>query len=69
MRKVRDVLRLSLDCHMSVRRIAKGLGLSRSVVSDYLARFAASGLMWPLPSDLEESALERRLFPPPALDT
>ena len=68
MRKVREVLRLSFDGHMSIRRIAKSLGLSRSVVTDYLARFAASGLPWPLPSDLDVTALERHMFPPPTED-
>jgi transposase len=33
-------------------------------VGEYLCRAEAAGLSWPLPEDLDESALERRLFPP-----
>lgn len=69
MRKVRDVLRLSFDGHRSIRGIAKSLSLSRSVVTDYLARFAASGLTWPLPLDMDVTALERHMFPPPTEDS
>lgn len=64
MRKIRDVLRLAFDCKMSNRRIAKGLGISRSVVSDYLIRFSTSKLAWPLPEDLDDAALGLRLLPP-----
>jgi transposase len=33
-------------------------------VGEYLRRAEAAGLGWPLPEDLDESALEQRLFPP-----
>jgi transposase len=38
---------------------------SRSTVQRYLERLKAAGLSWPLPSDLDDVALERRLYPPP----
>lgn len=65
MRKIREVLRLKYDCRLSDRQIAKGTAIARSTVADYLRRFAAAGLSWPLPPDLTESMLEARLFPPP----
>lgn len=64
MRMIRQVLRLALEAGASRRRIAKSLGLSRDVVTDYLTRAAAAGLTWPLPPDLDDAQLEDRLFPP-----
>lgn len=64
MRKIRQVLRLALEAGASRRRIAKSLGLSRDVVTDYLTRAAAAGLAWPLPPELDDVQLEGRLFPP-----
>lgn len=64
MRKIRQVLRLAFEAGASRRRIAKSLGLSRDVVTDYLTRVTAAGLSWPLPPDLDEAQLEDRLFPP-----
>lgn len=68
MRKIRQVLRLALEAGTSRRRIAKSLGLSRDVVTDYLTRAAAAGLAWPLPLDLDDAQLEDRLFPPLAVN-
>ncbi len=66
MRKIRDVLRLRWDGGLSVRQIAKSLGLGRSTVGDTLSRALAAGLQWPLPEDLDETALERLLYRAPA---
>ena len=63
MRKIRDVLRLRRDGRLSHRQIARSLGLGRSTVGDYLRRAEEAGLSWPLPGDLDEGELERRLFP------
>jgi transposase len=62
MRKVLEVLRLRFDHRLSQRDIAGSLGLSQGAVNGYLARFTASGVAWPLPPDLDEAALEARLF-------
>jgi transposase len=47
--------------------------LPRTTVRHYLERAAAAGLSWPLPPDLDDRALEGRLFgrlaPPPAIVT
>jgi transposase len=50
---------------LSARQVAASLPVSRSSVGEYDRRFAASGLNWPLPEDLSDRELERRLFPPP----
>jgi transposase len=65
MRKIRQVLRLALESCVSKRTIAKSLGISRDVVSDYVTRAKAAGLQWPLPADLDDAALDVRLFPVP----
>ena len=42
-----------------------GLG----TVTAYLQRAGAAGVSWPLPADLDDTTLEARLFPRPALAT
>jgi len=63
MRKLSEVLRLSLEQKLSVRQIARSCCLARSTVSDYLGRARVAGLGWPLPEGLDEDGLERLLFP------
>ncbi len=65
MRKIKDILRLFHEARLSRRRIAACLSLSRDNVSKTLIRAEAAGLSWPLPSELDEGALERVLYPPP----
>lgn len=68
MRKTREVLRLKFELDLSDRQISKSTRVSRSAVSDYLRRFAVSGLSWPLPPELADADIDARLFPPkPAL--
>ncbi len=63
MRRIRELLRLKYDNGLPGRVIAAALGLSKGAVNDYLQRATAAGLSWPLPEDLTDTALERRLFP------
>jgi transposase len=63
MRKIKDVLRLKFEARLSHRQIAAATGLSKAAVTKYLSRATELGLGWPLPVDLEEAELERRLFP------
>ncbi|MBN2258865.1 MAG: IS21 family transposase [Anaerolineaceae bacterium] len=65
MRKIREVLRLKAS-GLSQRAIARSCSISHSTVSEYLQRAEAIGLSWPLPDDLGEEELFRRLLPPPA---
>jgi transposase len=66
MRKTREVLRLYHELKLGQRQIARSASLSQSTVHEYLERFAASGLSWPLPSEMTETELEAALFPAPA---
>ena len=63
MRKIREVLRLTWEAGLTARQIAGSLQLARSTVGACLRRFHESGLSWPLPTDLSDADLERRLFP------
>ena len=67
MRQLREVLRLTYEARLPQRAIAKACGVGLGTVSTYLQRAAAAGLSWPLPLDLDDGALEARLFPRPAL--
>lgn len=64
MRKIREVLRLRLEAGLSARQVAASLQMARSSVKDYERRLAAAGLGWPLPAELSDVELERRLYPP-----
>ncbi len=64
MRKIREVLRLKFELDLSVRQIANSTQISRPTVSDYLRRFAMSGLSWPLPVGCADSEIDARFFPP-----
>jgi len=64
MRKIREVLRLKFDCRLTKRQIAKSCAIARSTVAEYLRRFLASGLSWPLSPETDDQTLEQRLFPP-----
>ena len=63
MRRIREVLRLRWECGLSERTVASGCSLARSTVAKYVKRAEEAGLSWPLPPDLTDEALERRLFP------
>jgi transposase len=62
MRKIKEVLRLQA-AGQSQRAIAHSVAVARSTVKEYLQRAAAAGLVWPLPEDMTDSALDARLFP------
>jgi transposase len=62
MRRVREMLRLTLDGGLSVSDAARRMGVARSTVREMAARFERSGLCWPLPLDLTDADLETRLY-------
>lgn len=66
MRKIRDVLRYRHSTDLSLDAIARALNISKGVVAKYLKLAADAGLGWPLPDDLDDGALERRLYSQPA---
>lgn len=63
MRKTQEILRLKFGCGLSNRDIAKSVSVGRSTIGDYLLRAKAAGLSWPLPEGMDETSLERLLFP------
>ena len=63
MRKVHLVLRLFFAAGLSIRAISRSIKASPSTVGDYIRRAEVAGLTWPLPTGMDESALEARLFP------
>lgn len=66
MRKTREVLRLAIGAGLELRKVGRSLGISHVTVSSYVARARAAGLSWPLPEFLDDTMLDRLLFPPPA---
>ena len=63
MRKIREVLRLKAQ-GLSKRQLAASLGISATAAVECLHRARRAGLNWPLPDDLDDAALELRLYPP-----
>jgi transposase len=64
MRKIKEVLRLHFEHQQSIRQIAPSCSIARSTVQEYLYRAEQAGLTWPLPEEMDDAALESRLFPP-----
>ena len=62
MRKIREVLRLHFDSHLTQRQISASTGMSKGAVGDYLKRAATQGLTWEEARGMEDSAVEARLF-------
>ncbi len=65
MRKIREILRLKQEKGLTHRSIARAQHVSIGTVSEYLAKAKDVGLSWPLPEEMDEEELERRLFPRP----
>jgi transposase len=63
---IKEVLRLYHGSGLSQKQISKALGCSRGAIAEYLHRAQAAGLNWPLPDELDDAQIERRLFPPRA---
>jgi transposase len=60
MRKIREVLRLHFEARISQAKIAGVVRISRYTVHQYIMRFTAADLSWPL--YLRDDELERKLF-------
>jgi transposase len=65
MRKTREILRLHFESRLVPGQIGTICNVSRSTVQRCVERLKAAGLSWPLPDELDDVALERRLYPPP----
>lgn len=64
MRKIKEVLRLHYEAHLSERRIAGVCLIGKGTVQRRLERAAAAGLGWPLAEPLDDAQLEKLLFAP-----
>ena len=67
MRKIKEILRLKWEHNLSNRLIAKSCSISHSTVADYLLKAKEAGLSWPIPDHLDDTAIEKLLFPPKPL--
>ena len=64
MRKIREVLRLKYACGASDRVISRSVGIGRTAIAEYIRRAAVIGITWPIPEEIDDTALERKLFAP-----
>src|SRR5436190_6949567 len=64
MRKISEVFRQHFELKRSYRDVARSLNISISTVSEYLARAKNAGISWPLPNEMTEQELYKKLFVP-----
>ncbi len=63
MRKTKEILRLYHELKLGKKQIAKICSVSPSTVVEYVRKAEAVGLRWPLPEELDDTAIELLLFP------
>ncbi len=63
MRKIFEVLRLSVTDGRSHREIARAIASSPTTVGEILRRAKLAGLTYPLPAGLTEAGVEAQLYP------
>lgn len=62
-KKIREILRLKFGClPYSNRAVGQSVRCSPSTVTDTVLRFVASNLTWPLPDEMSDAELERKLY-------
>ena len=61
-RQVREVLRLKYACGASERVIARSVRIARTAIGKNIRGAAVVGITWPLPEELDDAALECKLF-------
>jgi transposase len=64
MRKIREVLRLTHELGLSVRQVSMATGVGKTAVGEFVARAKVIGITWPVPPEISDAELERRLFTP-----
>ena len=62
MRKTKEILRLLFEEGRTHREAAQSVGVSPSIICDCKRRFKATGLSWPLPIEIDDEELEKRLY-------
>ena len=63
MRHIKDVLRLRFHAGLSIRQIKASTGLSVGAIQKLLKAAQKLEIGWPLPPDLDDAELNRRLYP------
>jgi transposase len=63
MRKLKEILRLKLDCGLTHRQIQRAVGVSIGAVSKYCGLAEQAGLSWPMLERLDDTEIERLLQP------
>ena len=63
-RQIREILRLHHEAQLGERQIAAICLVGKGTVQRFLQRAAAAGLAWPLPEGMDDTQLEKLLFPP-----
>ena len=62
MRKIREILRLKCECHLTDRQIAKSCCVARSTVASYLSKIKSAGLKWPFPENLNDTDIYNLMY-------
>lgn len=65
-RKTREIIRLRFELGLSIRQIAHSLSVSHSTVGDIVRKAQAANMGWPLPEEIDDVELDRRMYPRPA---
>ena len=63
MQKLRELLRLKFCAKLTHRQIGNAINISPATVSYYAQAAASAGLTWPLPTELNDDELIKRLEP------
>jgi len=63
MRKLKEILRLKLDCGLKHRQIQRAVGVSIGAVSKYCGLAEQAGLSWSVLERLDDTQIERLLQP------
>ena len=63
MRKIKEVLRLIYENKISQSKTSIACNITRSTVQEYIMRFNASELKWPVGENITDEILESKLYP------
>ncbi len=61
-RNIKELLRLHYEKNLSTNQAAHACNLPRTTAQRYIQRFIDAGLTWPLSQDIDDAALNNRLF-------
>jgi transposase len=59
MRSVREIIRLRLECKLSIREVAKSCGVHHKTVGEYEKRIRDAGLAWDSIRDMDDDTLKK----------